>query len=146
MDVEVREAPFDVGAALNRFTAEATGAGAVVSFTGVTRDVADGLKHMEIEHYPGMTERALEEIRAEAMTRFNLTAARVVHRYGRLAADEVIMMVLTAARHRGDAFKGAEFLMDYLKSRAPFWKREVTRDAASWVEARDEDEAALKRW
>ena len=146
MEVWVQEATFDVGQELNAFAKTAEGSGAVVSFTGITRDIAGGLRHMEIEHYPGMTERALGNIRLEAITRFDLTGTRIIHRYGRLAPNEVIMMVLTAAPHRADAFKGAEFLMDYLKSRAPFWKREVTADGAEWVAAKDEDEDALKRW
>ncbi|NNK15591.1 MAG: molybdenum cofactor biosynthesis protein MoaE [Sulfitobacter sp.] len=146
MEISVQEATFDVGQELNAFARTAEGSGAVVSFTGITRDIAGGLRHMEIEHYPGMTERALGDIRLEAITRFDLTGARIIHRYGRLAPNEVIMMVLTAAPHRADAFKGAEFLMDYLKSRAPFWKREVTADGAEWVAAKDEDEDALKRW
>ncbi len=146
MQVSVQEAGFDVGAELSAFTTEADGSGAIVSFTGVTRNLAGALQHMEIEHYPGMTERALGDIRLEAITRFDLTGARIIHRYGRLGPGEVIMMVLTAAPHRKDAFDAAEFLMDYLKSRAPFWKREITADGATWVAARDEDEDALTRW
>ena len=145
--IRVQQAPFDMGAELNAFAASVTGAGAVVSFSGITRDVAGGdLKVMEIEHYPGMTEKALAAIRDEAIARFSLTDAMILHRYGPLAPADPIMMVATAARHRGDAFAGAEFLMDYLKSRAPFWKKEVTAQGAAWVEARDEDEDALARW
>jgi molybdopterin synthase catalytic subunit len=145
--VRVREAAFDMGAELDAFAAGVDGAGAVVSFTGITRDVAQGdLEAMEIEHYPGMTEKALERIRAEAVQRFGLSGAMILHRHGRLGPGEVIMMVATAARHRGDAFAGAEFLMDYLKSRAPFWKKEITGSGAEWVAARDEDEDALARW
>jgi molybdopterin synthase catalytic subunit len=146
MQVSVQDAAFDVGAELNAFTAQAEGSGAIVSFTGVTRNLAGALHHMEIEHYPGMTERALSDIRLEAVTRFGLTGARIIHRYGRLAPGEVIMMVMTASPHRKDAFEGAEFLMDYLKSRAPFWKREITANGAEWVAAKDEDEDALTRW
>ena len=147
MAVHVRAEPFDQGAELNAFSAAVSGAGAIVSFTGVTRDVSEGdMIAMEIEHYPGMTERALAEIRAEAMERFKLADAMVIHRHGRLAPGEVIMMVATASRHRADAFQGAEFLMDYLKSRAPFWKREVTARGSDWVAAKDDDEAALNRW
>ncbi|GGL54089.1 molybdenum cofactor biosynthesis protein MoaE [Wenxinia marina] len=146
MSVLVTEAAFDAGAELKDFTAGAEGAGGVVSFTGVVRDVAGGLSHMEIEHYPGMTERAIAAMRDDAMARFSLTAARVIHRHGRLAPGETIMMVLTAAPHRGDAFAAAEFLMDWLKSRAPFWKKEVTADGAEWVAAKDADEDALTRW
>jgi molybdopterin synthase catalytic subunit len=145
--VRVQEAAFDPGHELNAFTDTVRGAGAVVSFSGITRDVADGsLNVMEIEHYPGMTEKALASIREDAMTRFSLTGAMILHRYGRLAPGDPIMMVATAARHRADAFAAAEYLMDYLKSRAPFWKKEVTTDGATWVAARSEDEDALSRW
>ena len=146
MSVSVQEGRFDAGAELSRFTEAQAGAGAVVSFTGVVRDLEGGMSHMEIEHYPGMTEKAIGAIMAEARARWGLTGAQVIHRHGRLAPGETIMMVLTAARHRADAFAAAEFLMDYLKSRAPFWKKEVTSDGAAWVAARDEDEAALGRW
>ena len=144
--VRVQAEAFDAGAELNRFSASVAGAGAVVSFSGLVRDVAGGLARMEIEHYPGMTERAIAGIVEEAMGRFALADAVVIHRYGVLRAGEAIMMVATAAPHRSDAFAAAEFLMDYLKSRAPFWKKEVTREGAGWVAARDEDEAALGRW
>jgi molybdopterin synthase catalytic subunit len=145
--VRVQQEAFDPGRELNTFTATVAGAGAVVSFSGITRDVTGGtLDAMEIEHYPGMTEKALSSIRDEAMERFSLTGAMILHRYGRLSAGDPIMMVATAARHRADAFAAAEFLMDYLKSRAPFWKKEVTTDGAEWVAARSEDEDALSRW
>ena len=147
MRICVQSDPFDMGAEANRFTQSATGAGAIVTFTGITRDSAVGdLAVMEIEHYPGMTERALTEIATQAMTRWQLTDCLVIHRYGRLAPTDPIMMVATAARHRADAFAAAEFLMDYLKSRAPFWKKEIAKSGTAWVAARDEDEAALKRW
>ena len=147
MRICVQSDPFDMGAEANRFTQSATGAGAIVTFTGITRDSAAGdLAVMEIEHYPGMTERALNEIATQAMTRWQLTDCLVIHRYGRLAPTDPIMMVATAARHRADAFAAAEFLMDYLKSRAPFWKKEIAKSGTAWVAARDEDEAALKRW
>ena len=145
--VRVQSDAFDMGAELNAFAATVTGAGAIVSFSGVTRDLATAdLTVMEIEHYPGMTEKALETIRAQAIARFALTDAMILHRYGPLAPADPIMMVATAARHRADAFAGAEFLMDYLKSRAPFWKKEVTPSGATWVEAKPEDEDALARW
>ncbi|MEX0284366.1 MAG: molybdenum cofactor biosynthesis protein MoaE [Paracoccaceae bacterium] len=146
MQVLVQADPFDPGALLNAFTAGVDGMGAVVSFSGVVRDVAGGLQAMEIEHYPGMTEAALTEIATEAMQRWSLGDALVIHRYGRLEAGEVIMMVATAARHRKDAFEAAEFLMDFLKSRAPFWKKEETGSGDGWVAAKDDDEAALDRW
>ena len=102
---------------------------------------------MEIEHYPGMTERALTRIAEEAMARWSLADALVIHRYGRLETGEQIMMVATAARHRKDAFEAAEYLMDYLKSRAPFWKKEILKGGGSdWVAAKDADEDALTRW
>ena len=146
MDVRVQSEAFDAGAELNAFTAAQDGAGAVVSFTGVVRDVDGGLQEMVIEHYPGMTEKALGKIREEAMTRWPLSGALVIHRYGALKPGEQIMMVATASAHRAAAFEAADFLMDYLKSRAPFWKKEVTGQGAAWVAAKDQDEDALKRW
>lgn len=146
MRVTVQSAPFDLGEEASAFAAGATGAGAVVTFTGLVRDNGGQLAAMEIEHYPGMTEKAITAMVAEAHSRWSLTDALVIHRHGRLCAAEPIMMVATAARHRADAFAAAEFLMDYLKSRAPFWKKELRADGADWVAARDEDEAALKRW
>lgn len=147
MRVVVQEAPFDFGAEAAGFAAGRTDMGAVVTFTGVVRDTGqDALEVMEIEHYPGMTEKALEAIAAEAMARWSLGDALVIHRFGRMAPGEQIMMVATAARHRKDAFEAAEYLMDYLKSRAPFWKKEHGRDGTAWVAAKDEDEEALTRW
>ena len=146
MRVVVQSAPFDLGAETTGFAEAQSASGAVVTFSGIVRDVSGGLSAMEIEHYPGMTERALTDIAREAMQRWSLEDALVIHRHGTLSVGEQIMMVATAARHRKDAFEAAEFLMDYLKSRAPFWKREVTGDGADWVAARDEDEDALKRW
>jgi molybdopterin synthase catalytic subunit len=123
------------------------GAGAVVSFAGIVRDLPEGgLARMEIEHYPGMTEKALAEMAGRARDRWHLSDAMILHRYGAMAPGETIMMVATAAPHRADAFAAAEFLMDYLKSRAPFWKKEYTRDGAEWVAAKDADEDALARW
>jgi molybdopterin synthase catalytic subunit len=146
MTVRVGPEPFNPGAELDAFTFHAPQAGAVVSFSGIVRNDGGDLTAMEIEHYPGMTERALEDIEAEARTRWDLTDSLIIHRHGHLRPGEVIMMVATASRHRADAFAAAEFLMDYLKSRAPFWKKEIRDGATSWVEARDVDEAALKRW
>jgi molybdopterin synthase catalytic subunit len=146
MSVRVQSQPFDMGAELQAFTEGAKGAGAVVTFSGLVRDEGGTLSGMEIEHYPGMTEKALAKIRDEAMARWSLSDAMIIHRYGPLRPDEQIMMVATASRHRADAFAAAEFLMDYLKSRAPFWKKEQGAEGADWVAARDEDEAALNRW
>jgi len=146
MRVVVQEAPFDPGAELNAFGKGDTDIGAVVSFTGVTRDVSGGLNRMQIEHYPGMTERALTQICEEAQKRWVLADVLIIHRFGTLAPGDTIMMVATASRHRADAFAAADFLMDYLKSRAPFWKKEVAADGADWVAAKDSDEDALDRW
>ncbi len=146
ISVRVDPAPFDAGVELNTFSAGVSGAGAVVSFTGVVRDVDGGLRAMEIEHYPGMTERAIAGMVDQANERWLLSGALVIHRYGLLETGQPIMMVATAARHRVAAFEAAEFLMDYLKSRAPFWKKEMTRDGANWVAATTEDEDALSRW
>ncbi|WP_281858215.1 molybdenum cofactor biosynthesis protein MoaE [Litoreibacter halocynthiae] len=146
MRVLVQEAPFDAGAELNAFAKGDTDIGAVVSFTGVTRDVSGGLSRMQIEHYPGMTERALTQICEEAQTRWSLADVLVIHRFGTMEPGDNIMMVATASRHRADAFAAAEFLMDYLKSRAPFWKKEITADESEWVAAKDSDEDALDRW
>ena len=147
MDIRVQTDPFDMGAEANAFAARQQGMGAVVTFTGVVRDLGEGDLHaMEIEHYPGMTEKALEKIAEEALSRWNLGDILIIHRYGLLRAQDMIMMVATSSRHRVDAFQAAEFLMDFLKSRAPFWKKEVSGTNADWVVARDEDEDALSRW
>lgn len=144
MDIRVQQERFDAGAELNGF--DPNGAGAVVTFTGLVRDVAGGLEEMLIEHYPAMTEKALREIAAEAEARWQLSNVLVIHRFGSLQPDEPIMMVATASRHRDAAFEAATFLMDYLKSRAPFWKKETTAAGENWVESTVKDEEALKRW
>ncbi|SMO52729.1 molybdenum cofactor biosynthesis protein MoaE [Ruegeria faecimaris] len=147
MRIVVQEDPFDLGTEANDFAAGDAANGAIVTFTGVVRDLATGdLDVMEIEHYPGMTERALTQIAQEAIDRWSLGNVLVIHRHGRLAPGDRIMMVATAAPHRKDAFEAAEYLMDYLKSRAPFWKKEITTAGAEWVSAKDEDEDALTRW
>ena len=147
MQVRVQSDPFDAGAELNAFAKGRQDLGAIVTFSGVVRDTADGgLRGMVIEHYPGMTERALQKIAQDAAERWSLGDVLVIHRYGPLAAGDIIMMVATAARHRKDAFEAAEYLMDYLKSRAPFWKKEQTTDGSDWVESKEEDEEALTRW
>ncbi|ETX26943.1 molybdenum cofactor biosynthesis protein MoaE [Roseivivax isoporae] len=145
MRIVVQEAAFDFGAECDAFAADRADMGAVVTFAGVVRGDG-GLDAMEIEHYPGMTEAALAAIAEEARTRWSLGDVLVIHRYGRLAPGERIMMVATAAPHRADAFTAAEYLMDYLKSRAPFWKKEHRADGTAWVAARDADEDALSRW
>lgn len=146
MRIVVQSEAFDLGDEANAFAAGAAGAGAVVTFTGLVRDNGGSLTAMEIEHYPGMTQSAISKIAAEAKARWDLTDVLVIHRYGLLAADEPIMMVATAARHRLAAFEAAEYLMDYLKSRAPFWKKEIGAQGPAWVAAKEADEEALKRW
>ena len=147
MRVVVQEQPFDIGAETTTFAAGHKKMGAIVTFTGIVRDLPDDpLQAMEIEHYPGMTEAALTEIAQTAIDRWTLGDALVIHRYGRLVPGEMIMMVATASKHRKNAFEAAEYLMDYLKSRAPFWKREITDAGESWVASKAEDEDALTRW
>lgn len=147
MDIRVQSNAFDFGNEAENFAQGHHQMGAIVTFTGVVRDLPDGsLDRMEIEHYPGMTEKALCEIANEALTRWKLGDVTVIHRYGVLRPGEMIMMVATAAPHRKDAFEAAEYLMDYLKSRAPFWKKEFGRDGAEWVRAKEDDELALARW
>jgi molybdopterin synthase catalytic subunit len=146
--VSVQEADFDIAAETDRLTAASREIGAVVSFTGLVREMSGGapLSGMELEHYPGMTERALEEIVAEAESRWPLDGVRVIHRVGPLAPGARIVLVLTASRHRRAAFEAAEFLMVYLKTRAPFWKKETGPDGARWVDARETDTDAAARW
>jgi molybdopterin synthase catalytic subunit len=147
MHISVQKDPFDPGAEGTKFASGHHDLGAVVTFTGIVRNNAQGtLIAMDIEHYPGMTEKALKAIATEAQERWSLGDVLVIHRHGSLVPGEMIMMVATAARHRKDAFEAAEYLMDYLKSRAPFWKKEVTTSDANWVAAKDEDEDALRRW
>ena len=147
MDIRVQQAPFDFGAECESFAAGRRDIGAVVTFCGIVReDDGQPLHQMEIEHYPGMTEKALADIARNATTRWGLLDCLIIHRYGPLRPGERIMMVATAARHRATAFAAADFLMDYLKSRAPFWKKENNAAGSAWVAAKDEDEAALKRW
>ena len=146
MRIVVQDGPFNFGAEADRFAQGRAMSGAVVTFTGIVRDLGGELQAMEIEHYPGMTEAALTGIATQAAKRWELEDTLIIHRHGRLLPGEMIMMVATAASHRVAAFEAAEFLMDFLKSRAPFWKREVTKDGSVWVDARDEDEAALTRW
>ncbi len=122
--------------------------GAVCSFVGTVRDRSDGLQvsTMELEHYPGMTERAIESMIDDAMGRFDIQAARVIHRVGLLQPLDQIVLVIVTSAHRGESFRACEFLMDYLKTQAPFWKKEQTPQGARWVDARVSDDAALARW
>jgi len=147
MKIIVQENPFECGAMLTEFTDAQSNMGAVVSFTGIVRDLPDSpLQEMRIEHYPGMTEKALQKIASDAMARWDLGDVLVIHRFGALKPQDVIMMVATASPHRKAAFEAADFLMDYLKSRAPFWKKEHTASSEDWVASKQADEDALKRW
>lgn len=146
MRLAVQEGPFDPAAEAQAFMSGVKAAGAVVTFTGIVRDDGGRLVAMDIEHYPGMTEKAIRGHLDEAVERWRLIDALVIHRHGRLTPGTPIMMVATAAVHRAEAFAAAEFLMDYLKSRAPFWKKEIGADGSVWVAAKDADEDALRRW
>ncbi len=146
--IRVQREPFDVGAEMAALTRGNTAIGGVACFVGLVRDMADGapLAAMTLEHYPGMTERQLARIEAEACARWPLEACLVVHRYGRLEPGDPIVLVITAAAHRQAAFESCAFLMDWLKTKAPFWKLEETDAGARWVEARDSDDVAAARW
>jgi molybdopterin synthase catalytic subunit len=144
MPVRVQEADFDIGAEIDALTAGRTDIGAVATFTGLVRDFAENPgAPMTLEHYPGMTEKALEAIEAEARARWPLEGVSIIHRIGRLQPGARIVLVATASRHRSAAFDSAAFLMDYLKTKAPFWKHE---SGAGWVDARESDDAAAARW
>lgn len=145
MPLILQNAAFDPFAMAAQFASGVAGAGALVTFNGIVRGDG-GITALEIEHYPAMSHPAIESIMAQALQRFTLIDALVIHRFGTLGVGETIMMVAAAAPHRKDAFDGAEFLMDYLKSRAPFWKKEYRADGATWVDAKNSDEAALNRW
>ncbi len=146
--VSIQTEDFDLTAETASLREADGGIGAVVAFVGTVREAADGrpVQLMELEHYPGMTEAAVASMIDEAFQRFDIRAARVIHRVGPLAAREQIVLVLVASRHRGQAFEACEFLMDYLKTQAPFWKKEHGPDGAQWVDAREVDDAALARW
>ncbi len=148
--VSIQGADFDLAHEVATLRAGDLGVGAVASFVGTVRDRhgagAGEVSALELEHYPGMTERAIEAMIDEAMRRFDIRAARVVHRVGRLAPGDQIVLVAVTSAHRGQAFQACEFLMDYLKTQAPFWKKETTPDGARWVDARVADDEALARW
>jgi molybdopterin synthase catalytic subunit len=148
MPVRVQTEDFDLSTEVRQLRAGRPEVGAVATFTGTVRDVNEGasVAEMELEHYPGMTEKALEDIVERARLRFNLADALVIHRVGPLLPQEQIVLVVTLSAHRGEAFAACEFIMDYLKSEAPFWKKEQTPEGARWVDARSSDEAALRRW
>lgn len=146
--VSVQTQDFDLSAEVRALTAADHAAGAVASFVGLVRDRNDGtgVSDMTLEHYPGMTEKALQEIVIKAGERWSLEAVRVIHRIGHLLPGDQIVLVAVASAHRGNAFDACEFIMDYLKTQAPFWKKETTPEGSRWVDARDSDDSALEKW
>jgi molybdopterin synthase catalytic subunit len=146
--IRVQREDFDIGAELDTLTRGNTGVGGVATFIGLVRDLAgeNGLRAMTLEHYPGMTEPELTAIDEEARRRWPLQASLIIHRYGRLEPGDRIVLVATASAHRAAAFESCQFLMDWLKTKAPFWKLEETGDGERWVEAHAEDESAAARW
>jgi molybdopterin synthase catalytic subunit len=146
--IRVQEQDFDLGAELKAMSAGKTGIGGLCSFVGLVRDMAGDtdIGAMTLEHYPGMTERALEEIEAEAHARWPLEATLIIHRYGRLEPGDQIVLVAAASAHREAAFEACHYLIDFLKTRAPFWKLEETPEGPKWVDARASDDAATARW
>ena len=147
MKVILQKEAFDPGQIINEFQRQLNNVGAVVNFTGIVRNNKESnLKKLHIEHYPEMTRHSLEEVQLSSKKRWNLQDSLIIHRYGDLKINEPIMMVMTAAKHRHEAFNAAEFLMDYLKSRAPFWKKEITNDGSEWVLSTEDDENSLNRW
>lgn len=147
MEVRVTADAFDPGGEANAFMVRTAGAGAAVTFTGIVRSKTDDpILALELDCYVELAQSQIAAILAEAVSRFSLIDASVIHRHGRLVPGEPIMQVMTAAPHREDAFRAAQFLMDYLKTDAPFWKKEVTQAGERWVEAKAEDDAARGRW
>lgn len=148
MTVRVQRQDFDVGVEIAQLRAGNPKIGAVASFVGIVRDINEGatVGSITLEHYPGMTEKSLEEIAEQAKARWNLSDVLIVHRIGTLAPTDQIVLVVTTSSHRGNAFSACQFVMDYLKTEAPFWKKEVTADGVRWVDARDSDSKAQQRW
>ena len=144
--IRIQQADFNVDAEVAALRAGDGRVGAVCAFVGTVRDAEGAVQAIELEHYPGMTERAIAAMIEAARERFGILGARVVHRVGRLEAGERIVLVATAAQHRRAAFEACEFIMDMLKTQAPFWKKEYTAQGAHWVDARVSDDAALARW
>ena len=146
--IAVQREPFDTTAELAAVVGERRGVGAIVSFSGLCRDEGGALAGLEIEHFPGMAEQEIARVASDAERRWPLLGVTVIHRYGRIAPGEEIVLVVVASEHRADAFAAADYLMDYMKSRAPFWKREHHRDGTvgGWVAAKESDLSALSRW
>ncbi|MGS0740541.1 molybdopterin synthase catalytic subunit MoaE [Glaciimonas sp. GG7] len=148
MPIRIQTADFDLSAELLALRQSNPKIGAVVSFVGAVRDINDGsaIAEMTLEHYPGMTEKALTAIVAQAQARWNIVDALVIHRVGPLLPMDQIVLVAVASAHRGEAFAACEFIIDYLKTEAPFWKKEQTPEGARWVDARDSDDTVLNKW
>ncbi|MBX9675358.1 MAG: molybdopterin synthase catalytic subunit MoaE [Methylotenera sp.] len=148
MTVFVQIEDFDVGAQLNKLRLASPSIGALVSFVGQVRDINDGdsINTLTLEHYPGMTESALQDIESEAKSRWDILDSLIIHRVGTLKPLDQIVLVAVVSAHRGEAFKACEFIMDFLKTQAPFWKKEVTAQGERWVEAKLSDDLALKQW
>jgi len=148
MPVRVQTGDFDIGVEIGRLRASGRGIGAIASFIGTVREFSDAaaITGMTLEHYPGMTERALEDIVTEARSRFDIGDALVIHRVGALSPGDQIVLVAVTSAHRGEAFDACEFIMDWLKTRAPFWKKERLPEGERWVEARASDDEAAQRW
>jgi molybdopterin synthase catalytic subunit len=148
MPIRIQTEDFDLSAEVAQLRANNPGVGAVATFIGTVRDMNDGagVAEMELEHYPGMTEKALEDIVAQAKARWNIFDALVIHRVGPLKPLEQIVLVAVTSAHRGESFAACEFIMDYLKTQAPFWKKEQTPQGARWVDARATDDKALEKW
>ena len=148
MSVSVQLEDFDVALEMNRLRLGQTDVGAIALFVGCVRDLNEGadVSAMTLEHYPEMTQRALEKIVLEAQARFDIKAVRVIHRFGTLYPTDQIVMVAVSSKHRGQAFDACEFVMDYLKTQAPFWKKETTPQGQRWVDSRDSDAVAAARW
>ena len=148
MSVRVQQEDFDLSAEVAALRAGQPGVGAVAAFVGLVRDMNEGsgVSEMALEHYPGMTEKALEAIVAEARARWDILGARIIHRVGTLQPCDQIVLVAVSSAHRGEAFAACEFIMDYLKTRAPFWKKEETAAGSRWVDAREADDVAAGRW
>jgi molybdopterin synthase catalytic subunit len=148
MSVRVQQEDFDAGAEIARLRADNPKIGAVASFIGIVRDLNEGaaVGSITLEHYPGMTDKALTSIAEQAKARWNLLDVLIIHRIGTLAPTDQIVLVVTTSSHRGDAFAACQYVMDYLKTDAPFWKKEVTAEGTRWVDARDSDADARQRW
>ncbi len=148
ISVAVQAEDFDLTTELNRLREQSTQIGAMASFVGLVRDINEGqqVATMELEHYPGMTEKSIAAIIEQAASRWQLFGARVIHRIGKLSPSDQIVLVAVSSQHRGDAFAACEFIMDYLKTQAPFWKKELTPEGGRWVDARCSDDQAAQRW